>query len=300
MNIWKIRHAWIAAIVWLMLGSRVAFAAETNPQALLLHLPLTNDFKDQSPQRYEVDTEGAVEIRDGSAWFGVGAKWIEAPHLALNARPFAVALHVRPVGHQHYGLVEQRGGTVGSQHLHLMLRGRLQPYFGFLGHDLMSPVSIPTNQWTHLVFQFDGTRQQIWMNGDLICEGRAPAYAGTSGATRLGRSPRWSNVAAQDFEGGVRDVRIYGRKLSFEEIARLNNPAKTPASSDAPVPLLSSKGNTLTIRGTVGEVYEVEVTGNLDGPWQRLATLTNIAGYAQCPDPDAARPGDRYYRINTR
>ena len=275
-------------------------AAEVGSQGLLLHLPMTNDLQDVSPHHHEVDTEGTVEIHDGGAQFGGDGNWIEAPHLTLNAQPFALALWIKPAGIDNYGLIEQRAASTANQHLHTMLRGRLQPYFGFLGNDLIAPVSIPTNQWTHLIFQFDGVRQQIWVNGDLHCERRAPAYAGTTGLTRLGRSPRWNNVPAHDFEGAMRDVRIYDRALSFEEIARLGNPSKVPSGSEAPVPLLSLSGNTLTVRGSTGEVYEVEATANLDGRWQKLATLTNIVGRVQCLDAEAAGPGERYYRINVR
>src|SRR5437867_1290327 len=119
-------------VAFLALWNGVAASAEISPQSLLLHLPLTNDLKDFSPQHHEADTEGTVEVRDGGAQFGGDGNWIEAPHLDLKTRPFALALWVKPTGNSNYGLIEQRAADAANQFLHAMLRGRLQPYFGFL------------------------------------------------------------------------------------------------------------------------------------------------------------------------
>lgn len=277
--------------------SQLDVPVEINPDALLAHLPLINDLRDLSPQHHETDTEGAVELRDGAAWFVGNGSWLELPHLSLNGSSFSIAMWIKITGGPgNYGLFEQRAASAPNQHLHLMLRGTLQPYLGFLGNDALSPMEIPTNQWTHLVFQFTGSRQEIWIDGQLVCERRASAFAGTTGLTRLGRAPRWNNVSTRDFVGAMRDLRIYRRALSRDEIARLG---KAP-SAENEFPTLSMDGITLTIKGRSGQVHELEVSNQADGPWKRLTILTNITGRVKCLDPGADNSGERYYRLHTR
>lgn len=289
----------------------------------MAHLPLTSDLKDHSPSQHLVTVSGKVSLREGAAFFGGQRDWLELPHIPLNDRAFAVGFWIRLTGdHSIYGLMEQRAASGRNQHFHLMLRGELQPRLGFYLNDVVSPVPVLNgNQWTHLLFQYTGTRQQIWINGRLIVERTARAYRGTSGKTIIGRNPRWRNVPGKDFEGYMSDFRIYGRSLSGEEIATLAHPMRLPVTtaakqalaqpvgaeaqptlgnvalpSSASIPFLSINEAELTIHGVAGQVYQLQYSRNLED-WFSVATLTNLTGSVQLIDRAYGKAGQSFYRV---
>jgi hypothetical protein len=286
------------------------------PGDLLLHLPLTDDLRDHSGHGHRVKVSGKVELRNGAAYFAGKEDWLELPHLGLNERPFAISMMIQVTGrHPIYGLIEQRDRNVPGRHLHVMLRGELQPHLGFYMNDALSPSSMARDLWTHLVFQYDGTHQQIWVGGRLLCQRAARPYLGTAGITAIGKSPRWSNVPARDFEGYMRQLRIFGRALSFDEIVALGRsgglltantlaanesaaapvPVSVPASAE--IPFLAIEGNRLRIVGPAGTIMILEATANLLEPFEPLARLTNFTGRVEFVDTEAAQFPERFYRI---
>jgi hypothetical protein len=309
-----------------LLSASMAAAALTDQ--LVLHLPLTRDLEDHSPLRQPIHIVGAVRIESEGAWFGGRRDWIEAPHIALNNRPFAVAMWIRESGQaRHVGLIEQFDLARGSHHLHLMLRENRQPYFGLYQQDQISPVGVPWEQeWMHIVFQHTGQFQQIWINGRLLASFRAESYQGVSGVTAIGKAPRWANVPARDFVGHMRDVRIYHRHLEpveigllssspFREAAPDRRPGVTedsePSQGAEPIPLapalaamlpddptrpfLEIDGQQVTVNARPGTVYVLETSADL-GAWTPLATGGSETGtivYLH-PDPDAPM---RFYRV---
>ena len=187
---------------------------------LVSFLPLEGDLDDAIGDN-AVARSGGVAPAPGGATFD-GSGWLSLPHVALNGA-HAVSVWVKPDGDAGVmGLVEQRDANAGRRHYHLMLRGGLRPYLGFYMDDLVAPEPVERGRWTHLVFQYTGTRQEIWVDGRRVAERAARAYAGTSGATRLGRNPGWSNVGGSHFAGAMRRVRIYRRSLEPGEIEALH------------------------------------------------------------------------------
>lgn len=307
-----------------------AFAAQAQStdleQGLSVYLPMTIDLLDHSAHRLSVTVSGKVVIQDGAARFEGKEDWLELPHVPLNNRPFAIAMWIKVMGKfPVYGIVEQRAAKAPNQHFHLMLRDNLQPYFGFYVNDAMSPLTLPSNgEWAHLVFQYTGNHQQIWINGRLICERAATAYAGETGITTIGKNPRWDNVPAKDFQGFLRDFRIYARALSVAEIGLLQKPqndmttaplittktlagtqrkaAISSATADvvAALPFLSIEGNKLTVSGESGQVYVLQATTNLFEGWQPVAVLTNLNGRVEFTDTDSASFGQRFFRVQIR
>ena len=296
----------------------------TLQQDLLAYFPMKTDLQDHSSRKQWVAVIGTVELKDEAAHFAGNGSWLELPHLPFDGPAFAVSMWINPESaHSVYGLVEQREVSSRNRHLHLMLRDASQPYLGFGGNDAISPIGIGSPGWTHLVFQFTGTHQQIWINGQLICERAAKPYVGVKGLTRLGRSPRWTGSAGWDYQGLMREVRIYGRALSFSEVVSLHDapaaatsinrpPAKealVPTSGDvsvpqAPpgvvpgaVPFLSIEKDHLTINGSSGQIYLLQASTNLTVPWQPLALLTNLTGRLDFTDVDAGKFEERFYRI---
>lgn len=189
-------------------------------EGIVASLPLTSDLADAGDRPAAV-SRGGVTFANGEAVFD-GTGWIELPHVALDGRAHAFSMWVRADGDgKVMGLVEQRDSDGGNRHYHLMLRGNSQPYLGFYMNDLAAPDPLTHGEEHHLVFQFTGTKQQIWVDGALVAERASSAYAGTSGATSIGRNPSWNNVGGTHFVGAMRNVRVYGRALTPSEIAEI-------------------------------------------------------------------------------
>lgn len=288
-------------------------------QGLLLHLPLTTDTRDISTNQHSPTNHNQIAFRDGAAWFSGKATGIGITNIDLRARPFTVAMWINLTGDQlMYGLVEQRGAKRRHSWLHLMLRGSRQPYLGFYINDAISPRPITANKWTHLVFAYDGEYQMIWIDGEPACARKARSYRGSGQETLwIGKSPRWNNVPSHDFEGGMKDFRIYDRVLSLREIYELadrpfrqlasfgasgipdpeNMPASLNRARDGGVPYLFIDGGHLTITGESSQIYEIEATHQLSAPWESLGVMTNLTGTLEFDDPGFPNHRQRFYRI---
>ncbi len=312
---------WRATIVgfFVAVSAQSAFPA-TDDEHLLLYLPLSHDIADHSAAAKSVRAEGKITFKDDAASFD-GHAWLELPDLRFD-QTFAVSVWVKPGTNTTYGILEERESNVRGHHFHLMLRD-LHPWLGFYVNDVVSPTAIAPNQWTHLVFQFDGKYQQIWVNGELRCQRSTKRYLGTQGVPRLGKTPRWTNVKSSDYEGGMKEFRVYDRALAPNEIAALASTSAriasagiasrrtnkgTSGAADAivnaqavgTVPTLFIDKERLTITGARGQIYDLEVTSSLSDAWRSLATVTNANGSAEFVDTDAQASPQRFYRILVR
>lgn len=288
-------------------------------QGLMAYLPLRADLTDHSDAKVPVKANGKVVLQYGGAYFDGRGAMLELPHLNFANHPFAISLWVKVEGdNTMYGLVEQRDDNRWNRWLHLMLRGGRHPYIGFYINDAMSPEDIRAADWCHLVFQYTGTRQELWTDGRLLCARKAKPYEGTKGGTIIGKSPLWSNVPSKDYEGYMREIRIYDHALSAVEIvtlynkeletpAGLNPAAQSPAPelSDAAaaqlgIPFLAIDARKLVITGEAGQIYELQATSDLTEPWQSLASLTNKNGVVEFADSNAPKFAQRFYRVKTQ
>ena len=288
---------------------------------LILHLPLDGDIRDRSANQHFVTNNNALVFRDRAAWFSGNETGIGITNINLASRPFTVCMWIKVSGTQMmYGLVEQLGAKRRHHWLHLMLRGARQPYLGFYINDAISPRGIQGNKWTHLLFSYDGTHQMIWIDGEAACARKARPYRGSGHNTLwVGRSPRWNNVPSHDFQGGMRDFRIYDRVLTVKEIYELADrlirlpaslgvsgvpkPAEMPASlsraRDGGLPYLLIDNGRLTIGGEHAQIYEIEAASRLGipSPWKSLGLITNLNGRAEFVDPGHSPQRQRFYRI---
>ncbi len=298
-----------------------AFAAPALREGLVVHLPFTNDLQDHAAKPQPVEVHGPVSVREGAAYFEGKQNWLDLPFIPLNDRPFAVAMWLKPTGAEPtYGVLLQWDRNQESHIFHLMIRDGLRPWFGFYINDVVSPVSLSNaGEWQHLLFQYDGVSQQIWIGGRLICQRAAKAYQGAKGRTLIGKNADWTNVPAKDYEGWMSDFRIYERTLAFEEITALAGAvpvtkfsASTPRAlspqppgSVAPpgfsaAPLLKIDAEKMRLRGKPGEEYVVEASKDLVA-WEVIGNVTvGEDGAVDFVDEEAARFRQRFYRIRYR
>lgn len=76
------------------------------------------------------------------------------------------------------------------------------------------------NTWYHLVFTFDGTTKQAYVNGTLdVSSAQSHAATGNDTVLSLGTST-WNET--QGIDGDLEDVRIYNRVLSAGEASQIN------------------------------------------------------------------------------
>lgn len=189
---------------------------------LELFLPFSGNLEDASPHKHKLQSFGDVAATAQGAHF-LGDGFLTAPHIAFDGHPFSFALWVLPLGRiDGYGLLQQVSEPSRNMHLHIMFREPNLPRIGFYLNDLQAPQPIQTGVWTHLVFQFTGKRQEIWLNGNRIAKQDSAAYLGTSGATLIGHAPQWNNVPSSTFQGFMRDLRIYNVALDAEQIRVLS------------------------------------------------------------------------------
>lgn len=188
---------------------------------LLVHFPFTNGLEALVGDGSGIRIHG-IQLRAGAAWFDGRTSEIVIPRVSLDRRAFAVAMWIRlEDAFPGIGLLHQPVGHRRSQHLHLVLRNST-PRLGFYLDDLSTDNAVtPKDGWAHLVFQYTGAAQEVWLNGARIGLRAARPYLGAAGDLHLGKAPRWSNVPAHDFKGGMRDFRLYERALTVAEVKEL-------------------------------------------------------------------------------
>jgi hypothetical protein len=69
--------------------------------------------------------------------------------------------------------------------------------------------------WQHVAATFDGARAYVYIDGEQVASGPAPAEMGTSNSWQIGS---YGLNAAHNFDGLIDDVRIYDRALSGAEV----------------------------------------------------------------------------------
>lgn len=215
------------------------FAGSPAPAPPVLRLPLERDLNDAAGRAVVVRHRG-ITFRDGAAWFDGQDSELVLPAQPLARKPFAIAFWVKFDGEAAgWGLVAQKSANARNQQLHLVIRDH-KPRLGFYGNDLQSSVAVvPGRDWTHLVFEYTGDEQRIWVNGRAAGNRTARPFLGTGGEFIIGRAPRWANVPALDFRGGLRDFRLYDRALDAREVATLfGGEATEPAAALARPPVL--------------------------------------------------------------
>lgn len=303
------------AVATLAASLILATAADSLEEGLSVYFPFTENLNDASTNNVTVEVRGNPEVTEEGAYFPGGWNdFLILPHLKFNDTPFAVTLWVKVTGkNPMYGLLQQHHSGANNHWLHLMFRGGLQPYVGFYNNDAISPIAVERGKWAHLVLQYDGKQQQIWINNRLVCARDSIPYSGSSGPTYIGRSPNWNNVPSLNLEGFMRELRIYSRSLNPTEIARLNGKEGNLAALSLPdpalsnalaaqlgIPFLTISGNKIAVTGESRQIYEVRATSDLTQPFEFLGYLTNSFGRVEFTDSAALPGANRFYSLKLK
>ncbi len=297
---------------------------------LVVHLPLKDDLNDHSPSAHPVRVQGNIKLDDGAARFPGDGNFLELPFVPLQRRDFSVSFWARVGGtNDTCTFFSQKEEDKCGGAIYLQLRQFSQLYLGFWNNDVTAPSAMePREAWNHVVFQYVNFRQQIWLNGRLLVERIAEPLQCAAGGTRVGgQPPAWTGH--HDFEGWMRDFRIYNRALQREEIHQLagvtpriavataaSQPSPLQTNTAPPVgptgagvlsavttlpvedrPFLQINGNHLTVSGPPVQVYELQASFDLADGFKAVSTLTNLTGSVQYVDPVVSLQELRFYRV---
>ncbi len=153
---------------------------------------------------------------------------VTADLLGLTGNTFTAVAWVRPNATNATRTIfgTDTGGT--NLGLHLAIRdGRA--YFGFYANDTPGNRTIPTGQWTHMVWQFDNGRQRIIIDGgsDASTGGHAN-FQNTWDPVLIGRC-----FSGNYFDGLLDEVVIYNDVLAPNQVKYLasgGDPTNLPAA----------------------------------------------------------------------
>lgn len=152
--------------------------------------------------------------------------------------------------------------------------------------------------WVHLAFTVDGTKVQLWVDGEMAGEGvAAAAGTGTAGTVRIGAAAE-SGRADHFLDGDVSDVALFSRQLSRHEVVTLTGDqavsvtvpvAGASASLLAHWPLRERNGSRAADASGNGHECALVNTPTLNLPGPSASRAIGRPGYD--PDRDLTRGG---------
>jgi hypothetical protein len=189
------------------------------------------------------------------------------------------------------------GGTNSSFYFGVTNFGRL--YFAVSSNGsgrtnvttLISPQSLPLNQWSHVAAAYDGATLFLYVNGSLVAEMNYSAgiFGGTS-PLGIGGLP-YSQSFVETFSGLIDEVTLFNRALSQAELLSIYNAGANgkcfplvPACTEPPSGLISwwpGDGNTADAMGTNNAfdfITGTYVTGKVDRAFNFTAGQTAPSG----------------------
>ena len=206
------------------------------------------------------------------------------------------------------------GGSTNNKYFGTMVAGGDLFFAGYYYNSAFSPaVTVPLNQWNHLVWTFDGTNLRAYLNGSLAGTlNRSSLDIGGGGTLNvaIGKNA-WSGSGSEHFNGKIDQVRIYNGKLEGTQVANLyaettsdndnlnlGGPPKTIVSANAnagfSIVKWKGNGNANKIPHGLSAAPEMIITKRLTGtsPWYTYNAYlnggTNPAHYFVNLNTDAA------------
>jgi uncharacterized delta-60 repeat protein len=221
---------------------------------LVAYYPFTGNASDQSGNGNDGSPNGVVLSTDrfGNSnscfQFSVGPSYISLTNEGAVEFPadFTVSAWVRFIGGTQSPRIVSTAGyelmTLGTG-AHRSFDGN-NIFGGGGGVDVQTAPIFPEDVWFHVVYQRDGDRHILYVNGQLQSVNVVP------GGTDYSRhfipliGANSSDSAFDNFGGRIDDVRFYNRAISSNEVARLYAfEADTPLIIAQPKGLITSQGN---------------------------------------------------------
>ena len=185
------------------------------------------NFNDSSGNGYDLiartgtPTISTTQYKIGSSAYFTSDS-LKTTDYTFNNRAFSVAFwcYATEPGY----IITQMQENSTNQNLHIQIHTNYHYKFGFYSNDLNSAVYDDRNQWVHLVFQIDASKnREIWRNGVRIANDTSSSFLNTGNNEVI--IGEWANSPSNDFFGSyLDDFRIYDKALSSTEITELYEP----------------------------------------------------------------------------
>lgn len=115
-----------------------------------------------------------------------------------------------------FGNDNNTGSGDSLRQIHFGLRNN-QPHMGFWGDDANGGGAITNLNWNHIAYRFDGTNQEIFVNGARVHGDTAQALLISSGILEIGSTDNMT----RPWQGLLDEVAVFNRALTAQEIAYL-------------------------------------------------------------------------------
>lgn len=139
--------------------------------------------------------------------------------------------------------------------------------------------SLPANKWSHLAAVYNGSMQQLYVDGTLVgSRSQTGSIALSNGALRIGGNSVWGEY----FRGYIDEVRIYNRALTQTEIASDSKLAVVGLV----VSTSSNRSNSVPLNGlpVSGNIY---VSYKLISPTASTNPVTEVTFWLDDPNPNS-------------
>ena len=170
------------------------------------------------------------------------------------------------------------------------------------GSQLVGATAVPLGQWSHVALVYNGTNRTFYLNGAYAGGGSAPAMSAETDTSSIG------NVVPNDsasFNGGIDELSVYSRALSFDEIAEIYlagaygkcEPVAFTFGLGSARPL-SAAGLYLVLQGPIGSNFTVQASTNLTN-WAPITNFELESSPFYFTDSTATNYKWRFYRAFT-
>ncbi len=181
--------------------------------------------------------------------------------------------------------------------------------------------TVPAGEWTHVAFTMDYSTRiaRLLVNGQVLAEGSNQNLALPESTVQLniGRRPEGSSdlLNGTRFRGSIDELSVYNRALAPAEVAAIYQSAESgkcpiptnPGGTTPPQPFpaiypLSQPGrgtNTfeLLLRGNPGEIYRIQRSTSIMGPWQDVGPAAMDALGRGAFEDTSANSQKGFYRL---
>jgi autotransporter-associated beta strand protein len=132
-----------------------------------------------------------------------------------------------------FGNDNNSGSADALRQIHFGLRNS-QPHMGFWGDDANGGGAITNTNWNHVAYRFDGTNQEIFVNGNRVHGDTAAALLISTGILEIGSTNGLE--ASRVWQGLLDELAVFNRALTAQEIAYI-------AASATAMPSVNKSGS---------------------------------------------------------